>query len=724
MNRAWRPNLTDIPERPGVYLFRDAAGAILYIGKALNLRRRIGSYFQRRRGQPRRLRRMMTRARAVLIHETGSELEALLLESRLLKQETPPFNQLSTAYAALPFVKLTLPESFPRLVLTREFAPDGGHYLGPFPRFDIAAVVLAALQRLFALRTCEPSILPGVSPQPCEAFQLRKCAGPCVGPQEASTYRRHVDELLALLAHGHGAILQRLREERQRAADAMFFERARHLHRLQAALDEATVGRPLALLPVALRNILVSFERSLPPSREIFCIRRGLLAGRLTFGGGPHDRPALEAFLTRCMAAEELASSGGEAVVDELRIVAGWLQRTHARARWIFFDPQMHPTAILDAVMRTLASRGDAACASRSPLSRLPSPPALAGALRVGVDGGDGIMDDWIMCRGPLREEKRCDDRGAEHQRDHTEREADRHFVEVSEQHFGAHEDQDHCEAQPQVVKRMDDARQQEVEGPKPEDGEHVRGVDDERVLGDGEDGRNRVHREDQVGRLHQHQHHEERRRQAARPAARRHLPHEEVLPVVNVSHGHDVPEQPDHRVGLRLDSRLVAHRHPDAGEDQKGTEDVENPVELLDQVRPGANHGAPHRQRAQDPPEQHPVLQAWGDPEVTEEEGENEDIVDRERLLDEIARQELQGGVAPHEGDNPAVEGQRQEHPEHAPGRGLLESDLVRLAVEHQEVEGEHRQHKEVKADPEPEVRHHPAYHPASSGAFNLKSG
>jgi excinuclease UvrABC nuclease subunit len=82
MNHTWRPNLAEFPEQPGVYLFRNARGAVLYIGKALNLRRRIASYFHQRRRQPPRLRRMIGRARAVTMHETGSELEALLLESR------------------------------------------------------------------------------------------------------------------------------------------------------------------------------------------------------------------------------------------------------------------------------------------------------------------------------------------------------------------------------------------------------------------------------------------------------------------------------------------------------------------------------------------------------------------------------------------------------------------------------------------------------------------
>jgi DNA polymerase III subunit epsilon len=354
MNHAWRPNLGELPEQPGVYLFRNARGAVLYVGKALNLRRRIASYFHHRRRQPSKVRRMIGRARAVTIHETGSELEALLLESRLIKREVPPFNQLSTTYVALPFVKLTLGEPFPRLVLTRELIPDGSQYLGPFPHVDIAAVVLAALQRLFPLRTCEVSVRPGVFPTPCEAYHLRKCAAPCVGPHAAATYPQHVAALLALLARGHGAIMQRLREECQQAADGLFFERARHIHTLLAALDEATVGRPLALLPVALRNFVVIFTPPVSHTREIICVRHGLFAGRFVDKEKAGDWQVVKAFLARCYGATDDAPRVGEAMVDELRIVAGWLQRTRARARWVHLDAPMNATAVLEAVMGAL----------------------------------------------------------------------------------------------------------------------------------------------------------------------------------------------------------------------------------------------------------------------------------------------------------------------------------------------------------------------------------
>jgi excinuclease UvrABC nuclease subunit len=354
MHHTWRPNLAELPARPGVYLFRNARGAVLYVGKAVNLRRRVASYFHRRRRRSPRLRCMVGRARAVTWHETGSELEALLLESRLIKQESPPFNRLSVAYVALPFVRFTVGEPFPRLVLTRELVYDGSQYLGPFPSVDSAAVVLAALQRLFPLRTCEAEVRPGVSPVPCEAYHLRTCAAPCAGSHAVPAYQRHVRALVALLARGRAGILQRLREERQRAADGMFFERAGHLHTLLNALDAATIGRPLTLLPVALRNFVVIFARAERHAYEVYGIRHGLFVGRLVGAGKPRDWEAVEAFLTRCYGQADGAPQAGEAAVDELRIVAGWLQRTRARARWIRLDARMNLTAACEAVMGAL----------------------------------------------------------------------------------------------------------------------------------------------------------------------------------------------------------------------------------------------------------------------------------------------------------------------------------------------------------------------------------
>jgi excinuclease ABC subunit C len=310
----------------------------------------------------------------VTIQETGSELEALLLESYLLKQETPPFNRLSTRYAALPFVKLTLKDAYPRLLLTRDFRDDGSHYLGPFPRVDIAEAVLMALQRLFPLRTCDVPIRPGIAPHPCAAFHVRTCAAPCVGQSYAGSYQPHVEALLALLAEGREGVIHRLAAARQQAVDTMRFERARHVHSVLTALEEATLGKPLALLPVDYRNMVV-IVKPRHGAHEIFLIRRGRFAGRISMFSQRLDEQAFTDLLARGDVDRDGKSRAGEMVVDELRIVASWLQRTRAYGCWIPFAAEMNPTEVLALIKHAVPSISSSSSGASPPVAVF-SPPA------------------------------------------------------------------------------------------------------------------------------------------------------------------------------------------------------------------------------------------------------------------------------------------------------------------------------------------------------------
>jgi len=158
-----------------------------------------------------------------------------------------------------------------------------------------------------------------------------------------------------------------------RLPTAMFFERAGHLHTLLAALDEATIGQPLALLPVELRNFVGIFTRAMPTHTRCFAYATACSPAGFVGGGKPDDWQAVENFLTRCYGATDDAARAGEAVVDELRIVAGWLQRTRARARWVHLDVPMNATAALEAVMGALPSAGSQhgnACLPVVPVNR------------------------------------------------------------------------------------------------------------------------------------------------------------------------------------------------------------------------------------------------------------------------------------------------------------------------------------------------------------------
>jgi hypothetical protein len=174
-----------------------------------------------------------------------------------------------------------------------------------------------------------------------------------VGRSHAVSYQPHVAALLALLAEGREGVIHRLAMARQQAADTMRFERAQHVHRVLTALEQATIGKPLALTPVDYRNMVVIVGPR-HGGHDVFLIRRGRFAGRISMS---NQRPDAQAF-TDLLASSDVDRDGrsraGEMVVDELRIVASWLQRTRAYACWIPFAAEMNPTEVLAVIKRAL----------------------------------------------------------------------------------------------------------------------------------------------------------------------------------------------------------------------------------------------------------------------------------------------------------------------------------------------------------------------------------
>ena len=214
-----------------------------------------------------------------------------------------------------------------------------------------------------------------------------------------------------------------------------------------------------------------------------------------------------------------------------------------------------------------------------------------------------------------------------------------------------------------QVVELRHRARQQEVERPQPQDGEDVRGVDQEGILRDGQHRGDGIHGEHQIGAFHHQQHQEERRRhQHARMA------HEEALPLEVLGDGHDLAEEADERVALRLDLRLAAQRQLEGGEDQERAEDVHQPVEAVQQRRARADEDAAHDQRAEHPPEEDAALVERRDPEHGEDQHEDEEVIDAEGLLDQIGGEELQRGFRPPPEVDAEVEKERHPDPDRRP--------------------------------------------------------
>jgi excinuclease ABC subunit C len=235
------------PESPGVYRFVDARGRVIYVGKARHLRKRVLSYFTK--GVQPRTAAMLARARAIEFVVTATEVEALILENRLIKQHRPRYNVNLRDDKTYPYVLLTTGEPWPRALLTRRVRDDGHRYFGPFLGHGMAARVMDLIRTRSQVRTCAWDLKPeGTLPRPCLYYDMGACLGPCVaGLTTPEEYGRAVAEV-ALLLEGRHAELRPVVEERMwAAAERQEYERAGRYRDMLRALDELERGQHVEL---------------------------------------------------------------------------------------------------------------------------------------------------------------------------------------------------------------------------------------------------------------------------------------------------------------------------------------------------------------------------------------------------------------------------------------------------------------------------------------------
>ena len=218
--------LKHLPTQPGVYMFKDADGEILYIGKAKSVRSRVRGHFSSDRGHSLKQAELVRRIADVDTIVVGSEAEALLLESNLIKTHQPRFNIRLKDDKRYPYIKVTVQEPFPRVFVTRQLEDDGSRYFGPFTEVSAMRQALEVVKRAYTVRSCRYD-LPNETPErPCLDFHVGRCKAPCVGHQSREDYRSMIDEILRVLSGDVKELRERVTAELERRVEALEFERA------------------------------------------------------------------------------------------------------------------------------------------------------------------------------------------------------------------------------------------------------------------------------------------------------------------------------------------------------------------------------------------------------------------------------------------------------------------------------------------------------------------
>ncbi len=275
--------LATLPTKPGCYLMKNAGGTIIYVGKAINLKNRVRSYFHADAGHDQKTRRLVREIAEIEWIVVGSELEALILEMNLIKRHRPHYNVRLKDDKRYPYIKVHWNEPFPKITVTRMMQEDGGRYFGPYTSAWAVYQTLDVLRRVFPYLTCDREI-NGQDQRACLYYDIKLCLGPCIGAVNQEQYRQMIADLQDFL-NGHSEpIMQRVQKEMKKAAEDLQFERAAALRDKVKALQSIVERQKVVFSSDYLDSDVLAMARSDGEACvQIFFIRGGKLIGREYF---------------------------------------------------------------------------------------------------------------------------------------------------------------------------------------------------------------------------------------------------------------------------------------------------------------------------------------------------------------------------------------------------------------------------------------------------------
>lgn len=334
--------LKKLPDHPGVYIMHDAGDEIIYIGKAISLRKRVRQYFQSSRNKGPKIEKMVTHIARFEYILTDSEMEALVLECNLIKEHRPKYNTMLKDDKAYPYIKVTLGEAFPRVVFSRQMKKDKSRYFGPYPSAGAVKDTIDLVCKLYCLRTCS-RVLPRDTgkDRPCLNYHLHQCPAPCQGTVSEEEYGEAVKQALKFLGGQFEPVLEDLTRKMQEAAAGLNFEKAAEYRDLIGSVKQIAERQKITDTDGEDRDIIALAMDDRDALLQVFFVREGRLIGREHFrvSIGTEDTPGevLSAFVRQYYAGTPFIPREImlQYPMEDAQIVSEWLTARRGKRVYI-----------------------------------------------------------------------------------------------------------------------------------------------------------------------------------------------------------------------------------------------------------------------------------------------------------------------------------------------------------------------------------------------------
>jgi excinuclease ABC subunit C len=338
--------LDTLPTKPGCYQMKNASGTIIYVGKAINLRNRVRSYFHTDASHDNKTRRLVRDIAHIEWIVVGSELEALILEMNLIKRYRPKYNIRLKDDKRYPYIKVHWNETYPRVTVTRQMLEDGARYFGPYTSAWAVYQTLDVLRKVFPYLTCDREIT-GLDKRACLYYDIKLCTGPCIGAVDQAGYRQMISDLMAFLGGHSEGILARLTGEMEKAAEELRFEKAAAVRDQLKAIGSIIERQKVVFASDYKDSDVVAMARTNGEACvQIFFIRGGKLIGREYFVLEGTEESAdteviaefLKQFYTEAASIPQQLLLPQE--IEEARIIQEWLRSRRGGEKVEMLVPQ------------------------------------------------------------------------------------------------------------------------------------------------------------------------------------------------------------------------------------------------------------------------------------------------------------------------------------------------------------------------------------------------